>query len=142
MSTTTWVVEIFVAFIAITLLLWTIVRGIRFKRIFEADLRARDERIRALEVKLTDTRSEVLRLTEQNDYLRHRVDLGGDKAPSFGAPELKQYNPMDYPEPLICATCDEPFVVDEYYYRIPITNAGPGAVTGVHLRCERAVPIG
>lgn len=61
--------------------------------------------------------------------------------PTFGQPELKRYDASQYEIPLVCSKCTNPIKDGESYYEIPIVNAEPGSVTGVHVTCERLMKI-
>jgi hypothetical protein len=62
--------------------------------------------------------------------------------PSFGEPELKIYAPADFSLPLVCTSCEEALTKDQDYYEIPVLNGLEGAVTAVHLKCERKLSYG
>jgi hypothetical protein len=62
--------------------------------------------------------------------------------PSFGEPELKIYEPNDFSLPLVCTSCEEALQKDQDYYEIPVLNGLEGAVTAVHLKCERKLSYG
>lgn len=74
---------------------------------------------------------------EEPDIDPPTVQLRKITVPGFGVPDVRKYDPSKFVIPLVCPAthCQRLLKDGDDYFEIPITDAEPGSVTGVHVGC-------